>query len=182
MPCYGSLSRSALNKGAVVISNDLSENQLFYNLKHITTAQKSRLYLNTQDIRELSLPENALDLIIFHRVLPFLKGNEIDLILKNAFKWIKPNGKIYIVMMSKNHVAFRDKINYNPSKKWPGQDLVVVKEHLPDQAYALPQTLHVVSHATLEQAVKRAGFHIVKIDYVSMKRWGWKPIEMVKKR
>jgi ubiquinone/menaquinone biosynthesis C-methylase UbiE len=169
---YGALTRLALGKGAVVISNEVSRNQLLYNLKHTTPEERTRLFLNHQDIRKVSLQDNMLDAIAFHRVLHFFKGDEIEAVLVKAHQWLKPNGKIYIVMMSKDHVAFRDKIHYDKTKKWPGEALLVVKNHLPEQAYALPETLHVMDIETLENAVKAAGFQILKADYVSMKKVG----------
>lgn len=109
---------------------------------------------------------------MLHRVLHFFSGEDIDKILSNCYQWLKPNGKIYIVMMSNEHVAFRDKIKYDNSKKWPGDNLVVVEKHLPEQAYALPKTLHVVSIETLRNNLKEQGFEIEKVDYVSLKQVG----------
>lgn len=169
---YGALSREALKKGAIVISNDISINQLHYNLKHVSKAELSKLYLNEKDIRDISLKPNSLDLIIFHRVLHFFKGEEIEHVLKKAHLWLKPGGKIYIVMMSKDHIAFRDKIDYDDSKKWPGEDLVVVEKHLPDQAYALPKTLHVISKETLFKNLSEVGFKVENCDYVSLQKVG----------
>lgn len=169
---YGALTRQALNRNAIVISNDLSRNALLYNLKKITKEQFEHLYLNTQDIRKISLPKNSLDAIVFHRVLHFFSGSDIDKILSKSYQWLKPNGKIYIVMMSKDHIAFRDNIEYDYTKKWPGDDLVIVKKHLPDQVYALPQTLHVASVETLTKNLKNQSFKIEKGDYVSLKKVG----------
>jgi len=169
---YGALTRSALNRGATVISNDISKNQLLYNLRHINAEEKSRLYLNSKDIRQISLESDSLDLIVFHRILHFFNGHEIETILTRAFEWLKPGGKVYIVMLSKDHVGFRDKIFYDPAKKWPGENIVIVKNHLPDQAYALPKKLHVVSPETLENRLKEVGFQIEKVDFVSLKKFG----------
>lgn len=169
---YGKLTRLALDKGATVISNEISENQQLYTLKFIKSNQKKRLYFHRQDIRTTSLPNSSLDAIMFHRVLHFFKGKEIENILTKTYQWLKPGGKIYIVMMSKDHVAFRDKIYYDDSKRWPGEGLVIVKKHIPDQAYALPSTLHVVSVETLEKALVNAGFLVEKLDYISMKKFG----------
>lgn len=169
---YGALTRQALNRNAIVISNDLSRNALLYNLKHTNEQQLAHLYLNTQDIRKISLPNNSLDAIVFHRILHFFSGSDIDKILSKSYQWLKPNGKIYIVMMSKDHIAFRNKIKYDHIKKWPGDNLVIVKKHLPNQAFALPETLHVTSIETLTKNLKNQRFKIEKSDYVSLKKVG----------
>lgn len=173
---YGAITREALNKNAVVISNDISDTHLIYNLKKVSTEQKSRLYLNDKDIRKLDFKENSLDLIVLHRVLHFFKGKEIEAILTKANKWLKKDGKIYIVMISKDHILYRDKIQYDASKKWPGEDLVVVKEHLPTQAYSMQsRTLHVASVETLRARLADAGFQVEKADYVALKTLGSEP-------
>jgi SAM-dependent methyltransferase len=169
---YGALTRSALGAGAIVINNEISENQQLYSLKFLNKEQKKRLFFQNNDVRNLVLNKGVLDKIIFHRVLHFFKGQEIETLLKKSYDWLKPGGKIYIVMMSKDHIAFRDKIDYDLSKKWPGEDLVVVSEHLPEQAYALPPTLHVMSIDTLQTALQKIGFEIEKADYVSLQKLG----------
>lgn len=170
---YGALTRSALKLGALVINNEISIPQQLYNLSHITPEQKSRLYLNNKDIRKINLKQCVLDGIIFHRILHFFNGKDIEKVLRKAHYWLKPKGKIYIVMMSKDHVAFRNDITYDNTKKWPGEDLVIVKKHLPEQAYAIAnKTLHVVSLETIEQALKSAGFQVEKTDYVSLQKLG----------
>lgn len=169
---YGALTRQALKKGAIVISNDLSQEHLLNNLRHIDKAETFKLYLNSQDIRNLDLKPESLNLIIFHRVLHFFKGKEIENILTNAYRWLKPGGKIYIVMMSKDHIAFKDNITYDSNQKWPGENLLNVEEHLPDQAYALPKTLHVISPDTLKKNVEFIGFKIDKVDYISLRKFG----------
>jgi ubiquinone/menaquinone biosynthesis C-methylase UbiE len=173
---YGAMTREALNKNAVVISNDISDTHLIYNLKKLSTEQKTRLYLNDSDVRKLDFKENSLDRIVFHRVLHFFKAKEIEAILTKAHKWLKKDGKIYIVMISKDHILYRDKIQYDASKKWPGEDLVVVKEHLPTQAYSMQSnTLHVASIETLRERLAEAGFIIEKADYVALKTLGSEP-------
>ncbi len=169
---FGALTRLALDKGAIVINNEISEKQQLYNLKYVKKNQKDRLYFNNQDIRNASLPNDSLDAVIFHRILHFFSGKDIENILTKSHQWLKPGGKIYIVMMSKDHIAFRDKIKYDESKSWPGENLVIVKKHLPDQAYALPETLHVVSTKTLQKALNKIGFQVEQSNFVSMKKFG----------
>jgi ubiquinone/menaquinone biosynthesis C-methylase UbiE len=107
-----------------------------------------------------------------HRTLPLFKGKDIESILKNSYRWLKAGGRLYIVAMSKDHIAFRDKIKYKSSKRWPGEDLVVVKKHLPDQAYALPKRLHVMSIDTLVKELEKLGFQVERVGEVSLKNVG----------
>jgi len=166
---YGFLTRQALDQGAIVISNDLSDKHLLYNLKVVKPEQKTHLYLNDKDIRTLNFSENSFDQIMFHRVLHFFNGKDIEEILKKAHYWLKPGGKIYIVMLSKDHVLYRDKIQYDNTKKWPGENLIDVETHMPKQAYSMgSKKLHVMSSQTLEIRLKDAGFKIERSGFVAI--------------
>lgn len=169
---YGTLSRAALKLGATVVSNDISYEHLLYNFKHLEKTEMERFYLSAKDIREAEYPKASFDSIMFHRVLHFFKGDEITAVLKKSYSWLKPGGRIFIVMMSKDHIAFRDKIHYDDKKVWPGEELIIVEKHLPEQAYALPKTLHVVSKETLIANIEKLGFVVEKSDYVSLKKVG----------
>lgn len=169
---YGALTREALNRGAMVISNDIDWKHLLHILKGLNLEKRSKLRLSTDDIRKLELEPDFLDMIVFDQVLHFFSGDEIEAILKKSFKWLKPNGKIYIVMISKDHIRLRNKIFYDTSKKWPGEDLVVTKKYFPKQAYAFPETIHVMAVETLRKHLEDIGFQIEKADYVALKQTG----------
>ncbi len=169
---YGALSRETLDRGATVISNDIDCKHLLYILKHLTREKRSRLHLNSEDIRTLKLENNSLDLIAFDQVLHFFKGAEIDALLTKSYRWLKPHGKIYIIVMSNEHHSFRHKIDYDKNKEWPGEDLVVPRKHLPKLAYALPATVHVMSIQTLRNHLEKIGYKIERADYVPVKNGG----------
>jgi SAM-dependent methyltransferase len=175
---YGFLTRCALSKGAYVISNDIELKHLLYGRKEVDDHDKlSRLFLNKNPFPYLDIPDNFLGAVILHRVLHFLPGDDIDLGLENVKRWLKKGGKIYIIVMSSEHVSFRQKVlpEFEKRKKngdpWPGMYLDVPK-YLPEQASSLPDKLHIMDQEILRKALERHGFKIEKIDYVSMKKFG----------
>lgn len=175
---YGFLSRYALSKGVFVISNDLEMQHLLYSRKKVKDPDEIlRLFLNTTPFPYLDIPENSLRAVILHRVLHFLPGAEIDLGLENAKSWLKEGGKIYIMVMSSEHIAYREQIlpDFEKRKKngdlWPGMYLDVQK-HLSNQAYNLPEKLHIMDQDILKNALQRHGFEIERISYVSMQGFG----------
>ena len=115
--------------------------------------------------------------VILHRVLNYLPGEEIDLGFEKVKYWLKKGGKIYIMVLSSERVDYRQQIlpEYEKRKKngdlWPGMYLDVSK-YLPEQAYALPDKLHIMDKEVLQKALERHGFEIERIGYVSMQGFG----------
>ncbi len=175
---YGFLSRHVLSKGMFVISNDIEMQHLLYSRKRVKDPdQISRLFLNTNPFPYLDIPKNSLRAVILHRILHFLPGEEIDLGLENVKHWLKKGGKIYIMVMSSEHVGYCQKIlpAFEERKKngdpWPGMYLDVPK-YLPTQAYNLPSQLHIMDQEVLRNALERHGYEIERIGYVSMHGFG----------
>lgn len=175
---YSPLSRQALTKGVYVISNDLDIRHLLYSRKKVVNSDEcDKLFLNKNPFPHLDIPKNSLTAVILHRVLHFMSGEEIDIGLDKVKQWLKPKGKIFIAVMSSEHIAYREKYLpiFEKRKKegdiWPGMYLDV-PVHLPAQAYALPDKLHVMDQDILKQALERHGFQIERIGYVSMQGYG----------
>lgn len=175
---YGFLSRYALSKKMFVISNDIEIQHLLYSRKKVKDPDEIvRFFLNTAPFPYLELPADSLRAVILHRVLHFLPGKEIDLGLENVKKWLKEGGKVYIMVISSEHIAYREQIlpEFEQRKKngdlWPGMYLDVPK-YLPDQAYCLPDKLNIMDQEILEKALHRHGFEIERIGYISMQGFG----------
>jgi SAM-dependent methyltransferase len=175
---YGALSRAALETGVKVISNDREMDHLLISRSQVTDKEQlSRLYLHNKIFPRLNIPYNSLEAVMLHRVLAFLSGSEIDLGLEYMHNWLKPGGMVYIVTMAPQHVAFKGSFDLiygrkaREGEKWPGMSMEVAK-YLPDQAYALPNLLHVIDQNIMIKALTRHGFEIVNNGYVSMKVFG----------
>lgn len=171
---YGSLSRLALSKGAYVISNDIDLRHLLYCRKKVINPDElSRLFLNTNVFPYLDIPEGLLRAVILHRVIHFMSGEEIDIGLEKVRSWLKKGGKIFIVAISSEHIAYRDQFlpGFEKRKKegdlWPGMYLDVPKLFT-SQAYALPDKLHPMDQEILKKSLERHGFEVERVGFVSM--------------
>ncbi len=177
---YGSISRTALEEGVHVISNDLSTGQLLLSRSKVAPNDRKRLLLNNQRFPDLDIPPHSIDAIILHRIIHFLPGEEIERALVKMKSWLKPGGKIFIVVMTPYHNGFSDwflpeyQRKYQEGLKWPGDHLEVAKA-LPEQAYGLPKELHVMEAKVLSKVLKNNGYKIEKSDFISMKRFGMEP-------
>jgi len=86
----GLLAKHFVNKGASVIAVDISE-ELLKNISNIKNIEPINL-----DIRLLDFKENSFDKIIFYAGIQYLNNIEALILLKNIFKWLKPNGSVFI--------------------------------------------------------------------------------------
>ncbi len=174
---YGSISRMALDRGMRVISNDISAGQLLFSRHKVALNDREKLFLNNQRFPELDIPPASIDAIVLHRVIHFLSGDEIERSLVKMKSWLKPGGKIFIVVMTPHHKGFSDwflpeyKRRHQEGSKWPGEHLEVARA-LPAQAYGLPKELHVMEAEVLTKALQNHGYKVEKSDYISMARFG----------
>lgn len=174
---YGAITKDALSKGTTVVYNDLCDQHLIIGYQGIDPAYRSKITLNNQAVEKLELPENSFDIIVAHRILHFLPPKDVEQSIANFAKWLKPNGRLYIVTLSPTHIAYRDSFlpTYNQKWKdgneWPGYPLNT-QDALPAQAYALPKTLHVMDERPLRKALEKNGLTVAKTDYVSTKKLG----------
>jgi SAM-dependent methyltransferase len=182
---YGNISLMLLAQGNKVIANDLA-------IEHLLTIHKSakisklaqgNLYLNYAKFPgEMNFPDNSIDAVMLHRVIHFMSPAEIELGLSKIAKWLRPGGKIFIVVMAPQHKQFADWFlpiyndKWQQGDKWPGVNLPV-KKALPDQAYNLPEFLHVMDDRPLTLALENSGFKIEKKDFISMTHFAKKPNE-----
>ncbi|MBN8550843.1 MAG: class I SAM-dependent methyltransferase [Deltaproteobacteria bacterium] len=174
---YGRFTIAALQRGATMICNDLSMDQMLWTRSQVSPHLHEKLFLNTSAFPNLTLEKDSLDFISAHRVLHFLEGNTIENGLQRCYRWLKPGGTLGIVVMSASHSLLREHFlpiyseRVEKGSRWPGEG-VDTKRYLPAQAYALPEKLHVLDPEQLEIAVRAAGFHVQRCDWVSLAKFG----------
>ncbi len=174
---FGALTKSALSKGTTVIYSDMSYQHLLVGYKTIEPKYHSHVFLNDQALPDITFPADSFDAIVAHRVLHFLTPAEIEKSTEKFYRWLKPNGKLYIVALSPTNAAYRDIVlpqyeaRWEAGDRWPGYPLEV-KQALPHQAYNLPETMHVMDERPLKRCLKEKGFFILKHDYVSTIKLG----------
>ncbi len=175
---YGGLSHKMLQQGATVIFNDLDERQLLYGMSQIDPALREHLWLNRHHFpQKMIIPPQKLSAVVFHRVLHFMSGDQIEEGLAKVNKWLVPGGKVFIAVLPPQHGEYKDKILVTYDKRWeqgvawPGEGLSS-KVLLPDQSYALPNKLHVMDERPLTLALQKYGFKVEKSGFIEMNRFG----------
>lgn len=177
---YGAITKEALSKDTTVVYNDICDDHLMVGYKNLKPQYRQKVTLNNQPAQALTLPKGSFDAIVAHRVLHFMPPEEVEAALTKFSELLKPNGRLYIVTLSPTHMVFKDKVladydqKWKTGKDWPGCDYNS-QDLLPNQAYVLPEKLHVMDGRPLERALKKNGFEIFKSDYLSTKHLGNEP-------
>ncbi|MBI2791550.1 MAG: class I SAM-dependent methyltransferase [Gammaproteobacteria bacterium] len=175
---YGRLSKVMTERGATVIYNDLDERHVLLGRQLFSEEERAHLYLNTFKFpRGMIIPPNSLSGVVLHRVVHFMKPDEVEEGIAKIKRWLVPGGKVYIAVLSPHHGEYRDKVltayekRWQQGEAWPGYGFKS-KKLLPDQSYALPKVLHLMDKRPLEKALLKYGFVIEKADYIDMKQFG----------
>jgi SAM-dependent methyltransferase len=175
---YGRLSKLMAEQGATVIFNDLDERHVLLGRQIFTIDERSHLYINTFKFpRGMIIPQNSLSGVVLHRVIHFMKPDEVEEGIAKIKRWLVPGGKVFIAVLPPQHGEYRDVVlpqyekRWQQGDAWPGYGFKS-KALLPDQAYALPKVLHVMDRRPLEQVLLKYGFVIEKADYIDMKNFG----------
>lgn len=174
---YGRLSKMILEQGATVIENDLDLRHLIYGRKLVEPKLREHLYLNTYRFpREMTLRSNSLSGVILYRVIHLMPPDEIEEGFAKIKEWLIPGGKLFIAVLPPQHVEYRDKIlgiynqRWDQGKTWPGAGFKS-ETLLPQQAYALPECLHVMDERPLKKALEKQGFMIEQYGFIDMKKF-----------
>jgi len=176
---YGNISLTALAQGNEVVANDIAGEHLL-NIRKFAFNKGlplDKLYLNVYSFpNDMDFPNNSFDAVMLHRVIHFMTPQQIIEGFAKINKWLTPGGKVFIVVMSPQHKQFASwflpiyEQKWQQGEEWPGVNLSV-KEALPDQAYNLPEVLHVMDDRPLRLALEKLGFYIEKSDFISMQHF-----------
>lgn len=157
---YGIISLLALDKGAILIANDVEKRHLLILRKKASKRNLSRLFLNTRSFPEqTSFPSNSVGAILLRRVIHFLTPAQMELAMDKIVMWLRPGGSVFIVTMSPYHYSLKDfdatyeerLQNGNP---WPGE-IFNMRSYIPDCTKDTQDYLHVMDTRPLIQALEK---------------------------
>lgn len=167
---YGIISLLALEKGAILIANDVEKRHLLILRKNASKRNLSRLFLNTRSFPEqTTFPANSVGAILLRRVVHFLNPVQLELAMDKVTEWLRPGGSVFIVTMSPFHYSLKgfDAIYEEKLMKgnpWPGE-IFNMRSYIPDCAKDIPDYLHVMDTRPLIQALEKRGL-VIKQTYL----------------
>lgn len=169
---FGVATLPILEKGAKVIAVDIEKTHLeSIEEKAQSKGLSDNLQTICQKIQDIVIPDNSLDAIYISQVLPFLTGQEIEDTITKIKKWLKPQGKLFIVSFTP---YIEHSISYAPvfeekrknKEKWPGyiKDLKKYSTGNPI-ANHLPPSIHHIDEKDLAMALFNHNFMIEHLSY-----------------
>ena len=163
---YGITTIPALEKGGIVIANDIEEEHLLHLKEKTPPLLRHNLYLNYNRFPEtLDFPDQSFGSILMRRIVHFLTPAQMEKALDNANRWLVPNGVLYIITMSPYHYSLGSFLNtyderWNANNTWPGE-IENMKTYVPHLAQDIPEYLHVMDERPFINALSKRNFDIV---------------------
>lgn len=167
---YGLSTIPALEKGAYVIANDLDARHLQILKSKVPVSYFNRLEIKPGRMpNEIDFPDNSLEAVLASRVLNFVEPYEFKICLQKIFKWLKPGGKLFILMSCVymgNYHKFLS--TYLKRKKenhpWPGL-IEDIQYCAPTRVTDLPKFINLFDMDQLKKSLIEEGFSIQEIGY-----------------
>ena len=174
---FGVASLQVLTTGhANVLANDLEAEHLNQLMENCPQSERHRLLLLPGDLFSLEVKENTVDAILASRVLHFYKGSDVIKALGLFKKWLKPGGKLFLVMESpyirsaEPFVPLFEK-RLQEGDKFPGYIENLRQYESFVRVDDLPKELHLFTPETIEPLLQEAGFKTLHNDFIDRKEF-----------
>lgn len=164
----------ALERGAHVVANDLSQDNLDEIYKRCPFMLRKNLTLNRGYFPTgLAFSPQSFNHIMASRILQFLPGKEIDRGAAAMFTWLKPKGRVYVIAPTVYRIFFKKVLPiYQERQKknfaWPGEIGNIHDYTASKYTYELPQFLHLLDDKVLKKSFEKVGFEIQTCQLTSI--------------
>jgi ubiquinone/menaquinone biosynthesis C-methylase UbiE len=167
---YGVTTIPTLKKGAAVIANDISQEQLDILVHNTPRSLRKNLSLLEGRFPEFDLPPNTLDGILASHILHFLDPGQLQSGLSKMHCWLKPQAKIFVLCFTPYHKFMAKMIPEYEAKiaagnPWPGY--TEHSENYVLQQNLLPATVNLMDPTVLAREFIHAQFQIERVEFTS---------------
>ncbi len=173
---YGVATIRAIEQGAVVIANDLEPKHLEILQQKLPENMRNQLILKPGRFPdELNLPTSTVSCALACRVIHFFDGDTIRHALAKLYDWIKPGGKLAVVVETPYVKPFIPILNeyerrVKSGMEWPGCfDNIheIYAKYAPELVSKVPPLLHYLDENILRREIEKAGFIIEKCHTIN---------------
>lgn len=169
---YGHLSLQVLRSGNhSIIINDLDQGHLDLIKQRLPHQLRERVeWKRGKFPDDIELYHESVD-AIFCRVLQFLSGKDIEIGFKKMLRWLKPGGRLYLVVPTiyMKDVPLHIRQIFHKKRlsndKWPGQYIESALIYPKEIAKHMPEQVHLFDMDVLVNNLLRASFDISKVEY-----------------
>lgn len=166
---YGLVVKNVLEKNGKVIACDLSPEHLKVLVKNSPRGKLNNLHVYPGRFPdEIDLPNESIGAVLTSRMFHFLDGKNIEIGLKKIHTWLKPNGKLFFIVVSPYNTAIKEgcltiyQQRVKEGDEWPGVIENQWQINPAHKEYVEPY-LHVFDASRLETLLPKHGFKIDKI-------------------
>lgn len=169
---FGAATFPAIESGAEVIACDIDQDHLNFIRENLNEKLIHKIKLIHGDFfSDLLFANKSISAINISQVLHFFKGEKIEEGLKNCFRWLDNNGKLFITVMTHNlgiynqntlskEILRKKELGY----KWPGE--INQKEFARDEyKNQIPDFAHFFDKETLSDLCVKIGFELDFSEY-----------------
>jgi len=161
---FGVASLAALARGAQVIANDVDE----AHLAHVKASAPGKHQARLTTLRgafpdELDFPDGSLSSVHASNLLNFLSGEQIEAGAHKVFRWLEPDGKVFVISgtpYARNIQGFIPTYEERRRRgvRWPGECEDLRRYSADATMDELPASLHLLDPDVLRRAFEGAGF------------------------
>lgn len=175
---YGVATLAALERGARICASDMEPRHLSVLEEQVPAAQRSRLRTVVGMLPGVEFPAASFDAVLASRVIHFLTGDDLRLALAAMGDWLKPGGRLYLVvdtpyMPSWNSIVPAYDAARLAGDPWPGfiADFERVVSRHPG-AMPGPSFLNTLDPDILARECRRVGLQVERTSFFGMQRLG----------
>lgn len=170
---FGNATIPALEAGGRITACDLEQQHLDILLDKTPPRLRENLTCLQGQLPYLELPDAAFGAILSSRVLHFLDGSAIDASVRKMYSWLKPGGRLYLVIDTPYGI-WRKLIPIYEEKKrrgdrWPGL-MIGLENYLPftpaDRSLDGPPFMNLLDPDLLLRMCTEAGFVVERFGFI----------------
>lgn len=168
---YGVATLPALEAGARVCACDMDLRHLEVLESLVDPSHRARLSCKCGTAPEVDFEDQRFGAILSSRVFHFLKGDEVDTTLAKMHRWLRPNGKLFLIVDTPyGGVLRRCAPDYlrrkEQGERWPGF-IADCASYMPIGWKDVdPPFINLMDPDILSDACRRAGFQVEQATYM----------------
>jgi SAM-dependent methyltransferase len=163
---YGAATLAALQWGAWVIANDLSNEHLDGLSARVPSELRPRLTLKPGRFpRHLHFEEGTLGAVHASNVFHFLTGRQMEEGMRAIARWLRPGGMLFVQASTPYQAPFAAFIpeferRLAAEEKWPGLVAKVSEISSHRQRSQMPRSIHLLDDRVLRRAAEESGLTV----------------------
>lgn len=176
---FGNVTIPALEAGGHVTACDLEQQHLDILADKAPPDLTGNLRCVQGQLPYVDFPEAAFGAVLCSRVLHFLDGSAIDASVRKMYSWLKPGGRLYLIIDTPYGI-WRKLIPIFEAKKergdrWPGL-MIGLENYLPfvpsDRSLEGPPFMNLLDPDILTRICEEAGFDVVSAGFIDRSDFG----------